>query len=72
MTLAVRHTWFMVGRQLRNLSREPIWLVLLLVQNRNTSHATPTKDYAPSLKTKLPTSSGGTRSSMSWGLGSPR
>src|ERR687888_501334 len=32
MTLAVRHTWFMVGRQLRNLMREPIWIVLLLVQ----------------------------------------
>ena len=32
MTLAVRHTWFMVGRQLRNLMREPIWIALLLVQ----------------------------------------
>ena len=29
---AVRHTWFMVGRQLRNLMREPIWIALLLVQ----------------------------------------
>ena len=32
MTVAVRHTWFMVGRQLRNLMREPIWIALLLVQ----------------------------------------
>src|SRR5213080_2150390 len=32
MTLAVRHTWFMVGRQLRNLMREPIWIALLLVK----------------------------------------
>jgi ABC-2 type transport system permease protein len=27
-----RHTWFMVVRQARNLMREPIWIVLLLVQ----------------------------------------
>jgi ABC-2 type transport system permease protein len=27
-----RDTWFMVGRQTRNLTREPIWIVLLLVQ----------------------------------------
>jgi ABC-2 type transport system permease protein len=26
------HTWWMVGRQLRNLVREPIWIVLLLIQ----------------------------------------
>jgi ABC-2 type transport system permease protein len=32
VTVAVRHTWFMVGRQVRNLMREPIWIVLLLVQ----------------------------------------
>src|SRR6266545_1800394 len=32
MTIAIRHTWFMVGRQLRNLMREPIWIALLLVQ----------------------------------------
>jgi ABC-2 type transport system permease protein len=32
MTVAVRHTWFMVGRQLRNLMREPIWIALLLIQ----------------------------------------
>ena len=32
MSVAVRHTWFMVGRQLRNLMREPIWIALLLVQ----------------------------------------
>jgi ABC-2 type transport system permease protein len=31
MTIA-RHTWFMVVRQARNLMREPIWIVLLLVQ----------------------------------------
>jgi ABC-2 type transport system permease protein len=29
---ALAHTWFMVGRQARNLLREPIWVVLLLVQ----------------------------------------
>ena len=28
----VRDTWYMVGRQARNLAREPIWIVLLLVQ----------------------------------------
>ncbi len=28
----VRDTWYMVGRQARNLMREPIWIVLLLVQ----------------------------------------
>jgi ABC-2 type transport system permease protein len=28
----LRHTWFMVARQSRNLAREPIWIVLLLVQ----------------------------------------
>jgi ABC-2 type transport system permease protein len=27
-----RHTWYMIGRQTRNLMREPIWIVLLLVQ----------------------------------------
>jgi ABC-2 type transport system permease protein len=32
VTEAVRDTWFMVGRQARNLMREPIWIVLLLVQ----------------------------------------
>ncbi|MDX6513355.1 MAG: type transport system permease protein [Gaiellaceae bacterium] len=26
------HTWFMIGRQLRNLAREPIWVALLLIQ----------------------------------------
>ena len=31
MTIA-RHTWFLVVRQARNLMREPIWIVLLLVQ----------------------------------------
>jgi ABC-2 type transport system permease protein len=29
---AATHTWYMVGRQARNLMREPIWVVLLLVQ----------------------------------------
>jgi ABC-2 type transport system permease protein len=29
---ALRHTWFMIVRQSRNLAREPIWIVLLLVQ----------------------------------------
>jgi ABC-2 type transport system permease protein len=29
---AVRDTWFMIGRQTRNLLREPIWIVILLVQ----------------------------------------
>jgi ABC-2 type transport system permease protein len=28
----VRHTWFLTVRQGRNLMREPIWIVLLLVQ----------------------------------------
>ena len=32
MRTAAVHTWFMVGRQARNLMREPIWIVLLLVQ----------------------------------------
>jgi ABC-2 type transport system permease protein len=27
-----RHTWFMVGRQVRNLIRQPIWIVIMLVQ----------------------------------------
>ncbi len=31
MTTA-RHTWFMVVRQTRNLMREPIWIVLMIVQ----------------------------------------
>ena len=26
------HTWYMVGRQARNLAREPIWIALLLIQ----------------------------------------
>jgi len=29
---AFRDTWFMVGRQARNLMREPIWIALLLIQ----------------------------------------
>ncbi len=31
MTTA-RHTWFFVGRQVRNLIREPIWVAITLVQ----------------------------------------
>jgi ABC-2 type transport system permease protein len=31
MTTA-RHTWYMIGRQTRNLLREPIWIAILLVQ----------------------------------------
>jgi len=27
-----RHTWFMIGRQVRNLLREPIWVAITLVQ----------------------------------------
>jgi ABC-2 type transport system permease protein len=29
---ALRHTWFMIGRQSRNLVREPIWIAILLIQ----------------------------------------
>jgi ABC-2 type transport system permease protein len=29
---AAEHTWYMIGRQARNLLREPIWIVLMLVQ----------------------------------------
>jgi ABC-2 type transport system permease protein len=29
---AARDTWFMVGRQIRNLMREPIWIALILIQ----------------------------------------
>src|ERR671931_465604 len=32
MRIAAAHPCFMVGRQARNLMREPIWIVLLLVQ----------------------------------------
>jgi ABC-2 type transport system permease protein len=32
VTEAIAHTWWMVGRQARNLFREPIWIVLMLVQ----------------------------------------
>jgi ABC-2 type transport system permease protein len=31
MTTA-RHTWFFIGRQVRNLMREPIWVAITLVQ----------------------------------------
>ena len=29
---AVEHTWFMMGRQARNLMREPIWIVMMVIQ----------------------------------------
>ena len=32
MTTALAHTWFMFGRQTRNLARQPIWIFILLVQ----------------------------------------
>ena len=32
MPRIVTHTWWMIGRQLRNLAREPIWIALLLIQ----------------------------------------
>jgi ABC-2 type transport system permease protein len=32
MTEAIRDTWYMVGRQARNLMREPIWIALILIQ----------------------------------------
>ncbi len=32
MTEAAAHSWWMLGRQARNLAREPIWIVLMLVQ----------------------------------------
>lgn len=31
MTVA-RHTWYMVVRQVRNLLREPIWIVMMIIQ----------------------------------------
>ena len=30
--IALKHTWFMMGRQTRNLMREPIWIAILLIQ----------------------------------------
>lgn len=32
MTAALAHTWFMFGRQTRNLVRQPIWIFILLIQ----------------------------------------
>ena len=32
MIESARDTWFMVGRQARNLMREPIWIVMMIVQ----------------------------------------
>jgi len=29
---AVVHTWFMLGRQVRNLLRQPIWIFIILIQ----------------------------------------
>lgn len=28
----VSHTWFMVGRQARNLMRQPVWIAMMLIQ----------------------------------------
>ena len=28
----LRHTWFMTVRQARNLMREPIWIVMMIIQ----------------------------------------
>jgi ABC-2 type transport system permease protein len=30
--ITARHTWYMIGRQARNLLREPIWIAIMLVQ----------------------------------------
>lgn len=32
MIATVTHTWFMIGRQIRNLLRQPIWIAMLLIQ----------------------------------------
>jgi len=32
MTTALAHTWFMLGRQTRNLLRQPIWIFIILIQ----------------------------------------
>ena len=32
MTVALEHTWFMLARHVRNLARQPVWIVILLVQ----------------------------------------
>ncbi len=32
MSEVAAHTWFMLGRQLRNLARQPIWIAIMLVQ----------------------------------------
>ena len=32
MIEGLRQTWAMIGRQLRNLAREPIWIALMLIQ----------------------------------------
>ena len=32
MSQTLTHSWWMVGRQARNLAREPIWIVMMLIQ----------------------------------------
>ena len=32
MSRVTAHTWYMIGRQTRNLLRQPIWIALLLIQ----------------------------------------
>ncbi len=32
MSDTLAHSWWMVGRQARNLAREPIWIVMMLIQ----------------------------------------
>jgi len=32
MQATLAHTWFMLGRQVRNLARQPIWIFILLIQ----------------------------------------
>jgi ABC-2 type transport system permease protein len=32
VTVALEHTWFMLQRHVRNLARQPVWIVILLAQ----------------------------------------
>jgi ABC-2 type transport system permease protein len=32
VTATVAHTWYMLGRQVRNLLRQPIWIFIILIQ----------------------------------------
>jgi ABC-2 type transport system permease protein len=32
VTTALEHTWYMLGRQTRNLLRQPIWIFIILIQ----------------------------------------